>query len=513
MANMQQNAVHQQQQQLQNQIAQIHLQQQQQQQQQFLQQSQNAHLMAQSGNIQQVVLQHSQLPTVSVSSGVSLQQTMPTHLTQGIMTKAGQVLQMQPVSSQTVTVPTSMANSQIVTSIANTISADTSNAILGPLSSPQTPLQPPQNPLIAMTTLSASPMSSVGMQKEKVDAASGGDGQKPGTMSVTLSPMKRPAEDSRQNDAKKQATEDSKKDESSSVTTSTGNSSPNVSKAPSAPGTPNSSNKASAVNSPLAAQNGESDTKKSLNTSSNTPMLKNELPKAMVKPNVLTHVIEGYVIQESNEPFPVTRQRYSEKENDEPPRKKQAVDDIKSNDSGKVNGESSTSTNVTSSTAVQSPSDMVSCEQCGKQEMRSKLKKKRFCSMLCARARKSVSTDGSPSTNGDEKSQVAQSPSQNDKSKADGENGEAPAIEEHVMLKWSVAQVCDFIKNLPGCTDYAEDFKLQEIDGQALLLLKENHLVSAMGMKLGPALKIVSKIESMRVSKEGESTETPPEQQ
>lgn len=78
-------------------------------------------------------------------------------------------------------------------------------------------------------------------------------------------------------------------------------------------------------------------------------------------------------------------------------------------------------------------------------------------------------------------------------------------------MKWSVAQVCDFIKNLPGCTDYAEDFKLQEIDGQALLLLKENHLVSAMNMKLGPALKIVNKIESMRGA--SDDTETPPDQQ
>lgn len=30
------------------------------------------------------------------------------------------------------------------------------------------------------------------------------------------------------------------------------------------------------------------------------------LPKAMVKPNILTHVIEGYVIQEAAEPFAVS---------------------------------------------------------------------------------------------------------------------------------------------------------------------------------------------------------------
>lgn len=498
----------QQQQQLQQHIAaQIQLQQQQ----QFLQSQagmQNAQLMAQGGNIQQVVLQHpQQLPTVTVTSGANLQ-SMATHMPQAIMTKAGQVLQMQPVSSQAVSVPTSMANTQIVTSIAATMTADTSNSILGPLTSPQTPLQPPQNPLIAMTTLSASPMSNVGVQKEKVDA--GSDAKTTQSMSVTLSPMKRSIDDTKQNEAKKD--EVKKSEDASGVTTSTSASSPNVNKSASAPGTPNSSTKASAVNSPLAAQNGESDAKKSLNMSVSSPMLKNELPKAMVKPNVLTHVIEGYVIQESNEPFPVTRQRYSEKENDEPPKKKQAVESDTKSETIKVNGEASASTGVTSSTATQSPNDMVACEQCGKQEMRSKLKKKRFCSLNCARARKSVSTDGSPTngSNGDEK--VAQSPSQLDKSKSE-ENGEANPIEEHVMLKWSVGQVCDFIKNLPGCSDYAEDFKLQEIDGQALLLLKENHLVSAMGMKLGPALKIVNKIESMRVSKEGDTTETPPEQQ
>lgn len=51
------------------------------------------------------------------------------------------------------------------------------------------------------------------------------------------------------------------------------------------------------------------------------------LPKAMVKPsivnqqNILTHVIEGFVIQEGNEPFPVTRLRCSNDFEGEPPSK------------------------------------------------------------------------------------------------------------------------------------------------------------------------------------------------
>ena len=54
-------------------------------------------------------------------------------------------------------------------------------------------------------------------------------------------------------------------------------------------------------------------------------------PKAMVKPQVLTHVIEDFVILESSEPFPVTRsallgdlkptQSSNDKDMDEPPRK------------------------------------------------------------------------------------------------------------------------------------------------------------------------------------------------
>jgi SAM domain (Sterile alpha motif) len=65
-------------------------------------------------------------------------------------------------------------------------------------------------------------------------------------------------------------------------------------------------------------------------------------------------------------------------------------------------------------------------------------------------------------------------------------------------LKWNVGEVCDFIKALPGCSEYVEEFAAQEIDGQALMLLKADHLMSAMSIKLGPALKICSHIEQIR---------------
>jgi hypothetical protein len=101
-------------------------------------------------------------------------------------------------------------------------------------------------------------------------------------------------------------------------------------------------------------------------------------PKAMVKPQVLTHVIEDFVIQESSEPFPVTRsallgdlkptQSSNDKESDEPPRKKRA---------------SSPSSN---GIGMSPKGEMAKCEACGTVDLRIKFKRnKRFCSPICAK--------------------------------------------------------------------------------------------------------------------------------
>lgn len=52
----------------------------------------------------------------------------------------------------------------------------------------------------------------------------------------------------------------------------------------------------------------------------------------------------------------------------------------------------------------------------------------------------------------------------------------------------------------PGCLEIAEEFRSQEIDGQSLLLLKEDHLMGTMNIKLGPALKIFAQISVLRDS-------------
>ena len=64
---------------------------------------------------------------------------------------------------------------------------------------------------------------------------------------------------------------------------------------------------------------------------------------------------------------------------------------------------------------------------------------------------------------------------------------------------WSgVFTVCPTFSLNKGCEELASQFLSQEIDGQALMLLREDHLISTMNIKLGPALKICASINSLR---------------
>lgn len=64
-------------------------------------------------------------------------------------------------------------------------------------------------------------------------------------------------------------------------------------------------------------------------------------------------------------------------------------------------------------------------------------------------------------------------------------------------VEWSDEDVYQFVKIVAGVS-YAEIFKLQEVDGTALSLIRDDHLVNAMHIKLGPALKIMSKFNEIR---------------
>ena len=67
-----------------------------------------------------------------------------------------------------------------------------------------------------------------------------------------------------------------------------------------------------------------------------------------------------------------------------------------------------------------------------------------------------------------------------------------------VAAQWDIDEVCKFVSSVTGCSEYCDVFREQEIDGQALLLLTEEHLSNKMGLKLGPALKLKSKIDELR---------------
>lgn len=65
--------------------------------------------------------------------------------------------------------------------------------------------------------------------------------------------------------------------------------------------------------------------------------------------------------------------------------------------------------------------------------------------------------------------------------------------------EWNVQDVYEFIKSVPGCAAYAEEFRAQEIDGEALIFLStERHLMSQMNMKVGPAAKIYARLAQLR---------------
>jgi hypothetical protein len=64
-------------------------------------------------------------------------------------------------------------------------------------------------------------------------------------------------------------------------------------------------------------------------------------------------------------------------------------------------------------------------------------------------------------------------------------------------IEWNCDQVYAFVKTIAGPT-VAHTFKIQEVDGSALMLIKDDHLVNTMQIKLGPALKILYKFNEIR---------------
>ncbi|XP_064028420.1 polyhomeotic-like protein 2 isoform X1 [Pogoniulus pusillus] len=316
----------------------------------------------------------------------------------------------------------------------------------------------------------------------------------------------------------------------------------------------------------------------------------NKPPQAIVKPQILTHVIEGFVIQEGAEPFPVGRssllvgtlkKKYAQELLAE---KLPQQDNTTTTDSEMEEPYLQGVPARPPESKEEGNPPKLKCELCGRVDFAYKFKRsKRFCSMACAKrynvgctkrvglfhpdrsklqkpgggpphGRRRACKGTLPPLSKDTKKQppVSLPPgsvtaslqlnhSQEDSSRcSDNSSYEEPlspisassstsrrrqgerdlelrdmelpdvhvrdlAALGHRFLpsepsKWNVEDVYEFIRSLPGCQEIAEEFRAQEIDGQALLLLKEDHLMSTMNIKLGPALKIYARINMLKDS-------------
>ncbi|XP_015493465.1 polyhomeotic-like protein 3 isoform X2 [Parus major] len=303
------------------------------------------------------------------------------------------------------------------------------------------------------------------------------------------------------------------------------------------------------------------------------PSLENKPPQAIVKPQILTHVIEGFVIQEGLEPFPVSRSSLLV---EQPAEKRLLVEGqimsvvcVESDLQNTKHAENSSDTEIEDMIAEEGldeiENDLLKCEFCGKMGYPNKfLRSKRFCSTSCAkrhslsctkkfglfpsdktsrwnrksdsqslgrRGRRPSGPEGAsrdhflrqlpityPSAEEDlAPHEDAVPTAMTTRLRRQSERERERELRELRMRKmpesidllpvvqtdpsvWTVDEVWAFIHSLPGCQDIADEFRAQEIDGQALLLLKEDHLMSAMNIKLGPALKICARINSLKES-------------
>ncbi|XP_062377047.1 lethal(3)malignant brain tumor-like protein 4 [Sardina pilchardus] len=79
-------------------------------------------------------------------------------------------------------------------------------------------------------------------------------------------------------------------------------------------------------------------------------------------------------------------------------------------------------------------------------------------------------------------------------------------VQASLVAHWTVDEVADFIHSLPGCIEQAKQFREEQIDGKAFLLLTQRDIVKIMSVKLGPALKIYNSILMFKHAEDDQST-------
>ncbi|XP_065804715.1 polyhomeotic-like protein 3 isoform X3 [Labrus bergylta] len=334
----------------------------------------------------------------------------------------------------------------------------------------------------------------------------------------------------------------------------------------------------------------EEDESDSFSQSLNRPWEPRSWPEGR---QVLTHLVEGFVIQEGLQPFPVNRSSLLVPEQVTKPQEVNGTNGKAASpvpDTAKK-AENSTESEEEDAGDVDNHGNRLThrdrtvlhCQFCGKRgHAHNFMRSKRFCSTSCARGfnvrltkrlralsagsrserprpvlNRAESVPGKPlllrlprdlwsagrrEKEGKEKAAAAEDEEEEDDEEEDMEAGaeeeeeeddggeedpavamtarmerravrrgrraSAPALTSSsstptttfkpAISQWSVEEVTAFIHTLPGCSDVAEAFRLQEIDGQALLLLTEDHLMTSMNIKLGPALKICAHINSLK---------------
>ncbi|XP_029575998.1 polyhomeotic-like protein 2 isoform X6 [Salmo trutta] len=294
-----------------------------------------------------------------------------------------------------------------------------------------------------------------------------------------------------------------------------------------------------------------------------------KLPQAIVKPQILTHFIEGFVIQEGAEPFPVDRPLSLLIENLKKHKQQTHSDSEKTTTSSNSTTDSEME-DLSQQELKQQEEPTLTCELCGRVDFAYNFKRsKRFCSTVCAKRynvgctkrmglfpnrqttmeklkkqRTSIGTSSSetkkqtpttgqqpgggsvtsshPSHPGHREfsqcldmssyegppspplsaasSSAPRSQASRGAEHTEGCGQELPLFQPSDPAKWNVEEVYEFICSLPGCLEIAKEFRSQEIDGQSLLLLKEDHLMGTMNIKLGPALKLFAEISMLRDS-------------
>uniref|UniRef100_A0A665X7R0 Polyhomeotic homolog 3 n=1 Tax=Echeneis naucrates TaxID=173247 RepID=A0A665X7R0_ECHNA len=269
-------------------------------------------------------------------------------------------------------------------------------------------------------------------------------------------------------------------------------------------------------------------------------------PDRILTTHVLTHLIEGFVIREGLEPFPVRPLEIQQTRRWRTMALRQMVRPVCMWGCKCVCGCVTNSWSREVAEWGESVASVLQCEYCGSRGYaQTFLRSKRFCSMSCVRSvsctkritmlragrwgHRPMGRRGRPP------SRVNGASREHFLRQEDEEEEDEPPVPMKTRLRkqaeraqererekerekrmpetidvsdegedagcpsqWNVEQVFSYISSLPGGQDVAEEFRSQEIDGQALLLLTEDHLVSTMNVKLGPALKICAHINSLK---------------